>query len=44
MKILFLVQTARINKRGLASIRARITLNKSRKEFSTESRPDRKLH
>jgi hypothetical protein len=35
MKILFLVQTARINKRGLASIRARITLNKSRKEFST---------
>lgn len=35
MKTLFLVQIARTNKRGLASIRARITIDKSRKEFST---------
>ena len=35
MKILFLLQTARLNKRGLASIKARLTINKSRKEFST---------
>lgn len=35
MKILFLIQKARTNKRGLASIRTRLTINKSRKEFST---------
>ena len=35
MKTLFLIQKARTNKRGLAAIRARITIDKSRKEFST---------
>ncbi len=35
MITLFLIQKARTNKRGLASIRTRITINKSRKEFST---------
>jgi integrase len=35
MITLFLIQKARTNKRGLASIKVRITINKSRKEFST---------
>lgn len=35
MKTLFLIQKARTNKRGLAAIRARVTIDKSRKEFST---------
>ncbi len=35
MKILFLIQKTRTNKRGTTSIMCRITIDKSRKEFST---------
>lgn len=35
MKILFLIQNTRVNKKGFSSIIARVTLNTSRKEFST---------
>lgn len=35
MKILFLIQKTRINKRGTTPVRCRITMDKSRKEFST---------
>src|SRR5690554_4716709 len=35
MKILFLIQNSKLNKRGTTPIRCRITINKSRKEFST---------
>ncbi len=35
MKILFLIQTSKLNKRGTTPIRCRITIDKNRKEFST---------
>ncbi len=35
MKILFLIQNSKLNKRGTTPIRCRITIDKSRKEFST---------
>ncbi len=35
MKILFLTQNSKLNKRGTTPIRCRITIDKSRKEFST---------
>ncbi len=35
MKILFLIQSNKINKAGLTSLWCRITYNKTRKQFST---------
>ncbi|MFO7718813.1 MAG: Arm DNA-binding domain-containing protein [Gillisia sp.] len=35
MNILFLIQNSKLNKRGTTPIRFRITIDKSRKEFST---------
>ena len=35
MKILFLIQNSKLNKRGTTPIRCRITIDKTRKEFST---------
>ena len=35
MKILFLIQTSKLNKRGTTPVRCRLTIDKSRKEFST---------
>ncbi len=35
MKILFLIQSNKINKAGLTSLWCRLTYNKTRKQFST---------
>jgi integrase/recombinase XerD len=35
MKILFLIQNSKLNKRGTTPIRCRVTIDKTRKEFST---------